>query len=158
MSGNIYAKRVQGVTGGDPFSSSLVSPTGQAIYPPGSSQWATQVLTAQVLTADYTSLIQNNPGGKGVVVFAQCSAISGTNPTWQLQLSYCDQNNNALFTAITGNVQTTATINFMTWHPDVPVLANFIYQAPLPPYWKFKILIGGTTPSITMNLWTWYTL
>lgn len=112
------------------------------------------VLASAARTATLNSADQVNYDARGVRIFLDISAVSGTSPTLDVKLQSKDALS-GVYVDDPGSVfaQKTATgTDELTVYPGVTTSANRARSAPLPRTWRVVCTIGGTTPSFTFSV------
>ena len=104
-------------------------------------------------TATANSQAQRLQGHRGIRVYLNVSAASGTTPTLDMQIQVRHRQANTWFTPtgwafaqITG---TTATPVTFVIYPGAIAVANGVINQPAPDEFRLRAVIGGTTPSFT---------
>lgn len=108
--------------------------------------------TVTVQSADFT-----NYGAKGVILYLDLDAVTGTSPTMVLQVQmkdpisgdYIDVPGAAFASKATAQANTDDTL---TVYPGVTELANRLESAVLPRTWRVDATLGGSSPSFTFSL------
>ena len=103
--------------------------------------------SASANSADFT-----NFNGRGVLVFTNVTAISGTNPTLVVTVQGKDVASGSYYTLLAGASITAVGTQLLTVYPGAPSTANVSANTPLSKTWRVSATIGGTTPSVTATI------
>lgn len=111
-------------------------------------------------TATGSGTAQVNYNAKGVILYINVSAASGTTPTLVVNVQAQDPVTSNWITipgASTASL-TGITAVQLAVYPGVTVAANTAVSYPLPRNWRVSWTIGGTTPSFTFSVGAQYIL
>lgn len=86
--------------------------------------------------------------GRGVLLFVNISAISGTTPTLTVTLKGLDPNGNA-YTILASSALNATGLTVLKVYPALTAAANTVANDVLPVSWRVDYTIGGTSPSVT---------
>lgn len=112
------------------------------------------VLASAARTSTTNSADLVNYNARGVRIFLDITAASGTTPTLDLKV----QSKDALSAAYVDDPGSTlaqktgVSTDELTIYPGVTTSANRARSAPLPRTWRVVCTIGGTTPSFTFSV------
>lgn len=124
----------------------------------GNTAVSVEASAARTTTATGTSQINHN--ARGVYLFVNVTAVSGTTPALAVRLQVQDPVS-ATWVDLPGAVTaslTAAGLTMLTVYPDVTAAANVAVDAPLPRTWRAAWTITGTTPSFTFSVGAQYIL
>ena len=112
------------------------------------------VLASAARTATANSSDMENRAARGVRLFLNVSAVSGTTPTLDVKVQVKDPISdtyidlpNAAFAQ-----KTTTGSDELTIYPGVTTAANRAVSTALSQKWRVVATIGGTTPSFTFSV------
>lgn len=120
------------------------------LYPPNSQLGALATLTAA--STGGTSALQVNSLWRGVTVFVNVSAITGTTPTFTVTLQGVDPVSGATITLLATTALNATGVHALTVYPGIAVTANVSANTVLPSNWQVIWAIGGTTPAVTATI------
>lgn len=121
------------------------------------------LMTSAAQTATIASGSQTNFNARGVTIYVNVTANSGTTPTLQPVFQGQDpitSNWFALIAPASAIAAANTTWTFMMY-PGIATTATtpiWTYSAALPRIWRVNFIIGGTTPSITFSAGFSYTV
>jgi hypothetical protein len=98
--------------------------------------------------------IENLGHHRGIKLYLDITAVTGTNPTLDVKLQSFDKLSEKWFD-IPGAAfaqKTTTGQSTLTLYPGSPETANESLSDVLPDTWRTVVTIGGTTPSFTFSL------
>lgn len=121
------------------------------------NNWSSSIL-ATTITATAATTDQTNYDARGVTIYLNITAASGTSPTLDVKLQIKDPVSGtyidipgAAFAQKTGTGSDSLTI-----YPGISETANRKASMVLPRTWRAVATIGGTTPSFTFSLGAHY--
>ena len=120
------------------------------ILPPNSQLGALATLTAA--STGGTTAVQVNALWKGLTVFVNVSAITGTTPTFTVTIQGVDPVSGATTTLLATAALNTTGVHALTIYPGIAVTANVSANTVLPSNWQISWTIGGTTPAVTATI------
>lgn len=113
-------------------------------------------------TASGNGTTQTNFNARGVFLWVNVTAVTGTTPTLTVRLQWSPDGGTTWLDVDTTNAQTasitatgTATLRV---YPGIATAANAALNQPLPRTWRLAWTIGGTTPSFTFAVQASYIL
>lgn len=116
---------------------------------------ATSTVEASSLkTATGNGSAQTNSSARGVALFVNISAITGTSPTLVVKVQAKDPvsgNYVDLPSAETASLTATGT-TLLLIYPGAAAIANSVVSSALPKDWRVAWTIGGTGPNITFSV------
>lgn len=98
-----------------------------------------------------TGTVQDGSNGRGILLFVNISAISGTTPTLTVTLKGLDPNGNA-YTILASSALNATGLTVLKVYPALTAAANAVANDVLPVSWRIDTTIGGTTPSVTATI------
>ncbi len=113
------------------------------------------VIASAARTATVNSEDQENRGARGVRLFLNVSAASGTTPTLDVKVQVKDPISDAFIDlpgAAFAQKTSASGLDELTIYPGVTVAANRAVSQPLSQRWRVVATIGGTTPSFTFSV------
>lgn len=125
----------------------------------GNTAVSVEASSAKTASGNSASAITNH-SARGVQLFINVSAVSGTTPTLAVRVQVQDPVGLGwvdLPGAVTASI-TGVSLTLLTIYPGVTVAANSAISAPLPRTWRLAWTIGGTTPSFTFSVGAQYIL
>ena len=105
-------------------------------------------------TATNNSTAQTNFNARGIDLYVNVTAASGTSPTLAVKIQTQDPVSGTwvdLPGAVTANI-TAAGITVLQVYPGVAAVANSTISAALPRAWRCVSTIAGTSPSFTYSI------
>ena len=100
-------------------------------------------------TANINSKNITNGLYRGVTVYVNISAISGTSPTLTVALQGYDPVSQNYVTLLESAALAAVGISLLQIYPGIAVTANETASMALPNAWRIAVTLGGTTPSVT---------
>lgn len=109
------------------------------------------LITLTAASAGATGPVMDGSMGRGVIVFVNISAITGTSPTLTVTISGVDSNGTA-YTILASPALTATGLTVLKVYPALAASANAVANDVLPVLWRIDTAIGGTTPSVTAKI------
>jgi hypothetical protein len=106
-------------------------------------------LSAASTQTNTVALSGVNSQHRGISIFVNLTAVSGTGPTLTVTLSAIDPISGALITLLASAALGATGTTLLQVYPGIAVAANASANAVLPSQWQVSYTIGGTTPSFT---------
>lgn len=94
----------------------------------------------------------NNVAGKGLNVYINITAISGTTPTLTVTVQGKDPVSGQYFTILASTALAATGFTRMIIYPGVPAVANASDNDVLPDTFRVIAAVGGTGPSVTATI------
>lgn len=120
------------------------------LYPPNSQLGALATLTAA--STGGTSAAQVNSLWRGLTLFVNISALTGTSPTLTVTIQGVDPVSGATVTLLASTAIAATGVHMLQIYPALPATANVSANAVLPSNWQVIWAIGGTTPAVTATI------
>lgn len=90
---------------------------------------------------------------KGMFIYVNISAISGSVPTYQLKIQHKDsKTGNYVDTGMQTAAISTGGSYLLRVYPGITQVANQDYAMVTPYVWRAVEVVGGTTPSVTRSV------
>lgn len=109
------------------------------------------LITLSSASAGATGTVMDGSMGRGVIVFVNVSAISGTSPTLTVTINGVDSNGTA-YAILASPTITTTGLTVLKIYPALTASANAVANDILPVNWRIDTAIGGTTPSVSAKI------
>ena len=109
------------------------------------------IVTLTAASAGTTGASLDASMGRGVIVFVNISAISGTTPSLTVTIKGLDSNGNA-YTILASSALTATGLTVLKVYPALTAAANAVANDILPVNWRIDTAIAGTTPSVTATI------
>jgi len=118
------------------------------------------VLASATRTASGNSADQTNYNARGIILFINVTAVSGTSPTLEVRLQVKDPISGS-YINYAASVQITTTGDYLTvCYPaatrEYDATKIDAWDLPLPRTWRVNYAIGGTNPSFTFSVGAMY--
>jgi hypothetical protein len=113
------------------------------------------LLASAARTTSVLGMLLGNPSGKGIYIFVNVTAASGTTPTLAIRLNGVDPVTGATYIIQTFTAITAAGEYVYLVYPAAVTAQGGITAVLvglLPQTWSIDAVIGGTTPSFTFSL------
>ena len=95
---------------------------------------------------------QGAGSAKGVLIYIDIDAISGTSPTLTVTLQGKSPVSNEYHTILASAALTATGLTILKVYPGLTAAANAAVSDILPSVWRVVSAIGGTTPSVTATI------
>lgn len=109
------------------------------------------IITLVAASAGATGTVYNGANGRGIALFINISAISGTTPTLTVTLKGLDANGNA-YTILASAALNATGLTVLKVYPALTAAANTVANDVLPINWRVDTAIGGTSPSVSATV------
>ncbi len=113
------------------------------------------LLSSAARTATVLGALLGNPMGKGIKIFINVTAVSGTTPTLAIRLNGVDPVTGATYVVNTfANIVATGEYIYVVYPAALTAQGGITTALAglLPNVWSIDSVIGGTTPSFTYTL------
>jgi len=121
-------------------------PSRDSPFPTVAVLAAGTVTTASGNSADFYT------AGRGLDVYIDFTAVSGTSPTFVATVQGKDPVSGAYFTMLTSASLTAGGFTHLQVAPGIAVTANVTASLQMPNSWRIGWTVGGTTPSFTGSI------
>lgn len=118
--------------------------------PPHAMSVLVQKLTAATASANGAN--QVNPGARGVEIVIDITAIAGTTPTETVTVEGFDPISGTYWTILASTALNAVATTILRIYPGLTAAANLVANDVLPPMWRVRSTIGGTTPTVTATI------
>lgn len=119
-------------------------------YPPNTPLG--EIVTLNAATANTNSDTMVNGFFRGVTVFVNLTALTGTSPTVTVALEAYDKVSGNFVTLLESAALAATGMSMLQLYPGVAVTANESASAVLPNQWRIAVTLGGTTPAVTGSI------
>lgn len=119
-------------------------------YPPNTPLG--EIVTLNAATANTNSDTMVNGFFRGVTVFVNLTALTGTSPTVTVALEAYDKVSGNFVTLLESAALAATGMSMLQLYPGVAVTANESASAVLPNQWRVAVTLGGTTPAVTGSI------
>jgi hypothetical protein len=109
------------------------------------------IITHTAASAGVTGAQLDGTNCRGVLVFINISAITGTSPTLTVSIKGLDSNGNA-YTILQSAALTATGLTVLRVYPSLTAVANTTANDIIPVSWRIDTTIGGTTPAVTAKI------
>jgi hypothetical protein len=126
---------------------------GNPLHALGNAVGTLLVSAARVATV--LGAILANPNARGIKIFVNVTAVSGTAPTLAIRLNGADPVTGAAYIAQTfANITATGQYIYLVYPTAATVQGGItaVLNGILPNPWSIDAVIGGTTPSFTFSV------
>lgn len=89
---------------------------------------------------------------KGVIVFVNITAITGTSPTLTVTLQGKSASSGVYYTILASAALNTTGLTVLKAYPGLTAAANTVANDIVPASWRVITAIGGTTPAVTATI------
>ena len=90
---------------------------------------------------------------RGIVVFVNVTALTGTTPSLTVTIKGCiDGSATATYTLLASAAITATGLTVLTVYPTMAASANSVAQNSTPAFTRIDTVIGGTTPAVTATV------
>jgi hypothetical protein len=110
------------------------------------------LITHTAASAGVTGGDQDGSQHKGILVFINITAISGTSPTLTVTLEGKDEVSGQHYTILASAALNATGFTVLRVFPGLTASANLTASDVLPTNWRVKSVIGGTGPSVTATI------
>ena len=111
---------------------------------------ASAAKTADGNSVDFTT--PATPPIKGIMLFLEITAATGTTPTLDLDVEVKDPVSGKYFVVASFAQKTAAGTDRLSIYPSLTAVANKAISDLLPTTWRLKWTIGGGSPSFTFSV------
>ena len=119
-------------------------------YPPNTPLG--EIVTLNAATANTNSATMVNGSFRGVTVFVNLTALTGTSPTVTVALEAYDKVSGNFVTLLESAALAATGMSMLQLYPGIAVTANESANAVLPNQWRISVTLGGTTPAVTGSI------
>lgn len=110
------------------------------------------LITHSAASAGVTGIDGDGYEHKGILLYINISAISGTSPTLTVTLKGKSPVSGAEYTILASAALSAPGLTVMKVYPGLTAAANLAANDILPAIWRVDSVIGGTTPSVTATI------
>ena len=110
------------------------------------------VLTLTAAAAGTNSANLDVAYGKGIILFINVSAITGTSPTLTVTLQGRDGVSGAFYTILASAALSATGLTVLRVFPGIAAVANVSASDIIPPTCRISTAIAGTTPAVTATI------
>lgn len=110
------------------------------------------LLTFTAASTGANSADQSNPGGDGLKLVIDITAITGTTPTLTVTIQGKDTASGKYYTILASAALSSVSTTVLTVFPGITASANVAANDILPRTWRVSAVIGGTTPAVTATI------
>lgn len=96
--------------------------------------------------------LNNRSGDRGILVYIDITAISGTSPTLTVNLEGKDEFSGKYYTFLQSAALTAVGVTVLRVYPGLTAAANLTANDVLPGMYRVRTTIGGTSPSVTATI------
>ncbi len=107
------------------------------------------LITLTAASAGGQSADQDNRLHRGLMVFINITALTGTGPTLTVTVQGRDRVSGQYFNFLSSTALSAVAFTRLLVYPGVTATANFSDNDVLSPTWRILYAIGGTTPAVT---------
>ncbi len=100
----------------------------------------------------YVSADQKNLTHRGLALYVNISALTGTGPTVTVTIQGRDPVSGQYFTLLASAALGAVGFTRMLVYPGVPATANLADNDALPGTWRVQVVVAGTTPAATATI------
>lgn len=97
----------------------------------------------------YTSADQKNLTHRGLNLYINITALTGTGPTVTVIIEGKDPVSGQYFTLLSSTALSAIGFTRLIVYPGIAVTANFSDNDALPGTWRVRVVVGGTGPAAT---------
>lgn len=119
-------------------------------YPPNTPLG--ELVTLNAATANTNSATMVNGFFRGLSVFVNLTALTGTSPTVTVSLEAYDPVSKEFVALLTSAALAATGVSMLQLYPGIAVTANESASAVLPNQWRIAVTLGGTTPAVTGSI------
>lgn len=105
-------------------------------------------------SANQNGPIQDGSNGRGLLVFVNVSAISGTGASLTVTIKGLDPVSGASYTILASTAITATGLTVLRVYPHLTAVANLTAADVIPPNFQVTATIAGTTPAVTATIAT----
>ena len=110
------------------------------------------IITHTAAATGVNGLDINNGYGRGILIFVDITALTGTAPTLTVTLQGKDPVSGKYYTILASTALAAVATTVLRVFPGLTAAANLIANDLLPPDFRFITTIGGTTPAVTSTI------
>ena len=119
-------------------------------YPPNTPLG--ELVTLVAATADVNSNTMVNGFFRGLTVYVNITALTGTSPTVTVTIEAYDSVSQGYVTLLESAALAATGLTMLQIYPGIASLANESANAVLPNEWRIAVALGGTTPAVTGSI------
>ena len=110
------------------------------------------IATLTAASASGNSVDLNNPGGSGLILAIDITAITGTTPSITVTVQGKDAASGKYYTVLASAALSTVSTTILRVFAGATAAANTAANDKLPCTWRVSWVIAGTTPAVTATI------